>query len=605
MAICGTCNNKVPRNCRKKIDRTVSGVCFRRVLSEYFDFNPSNSEVCAQCDHTLEQIVRINMKLEKLTIQRNTIITDFGAKISHTRVLSQTTELEVTSRTPSKQVSSTVTSETEDSSQLRSQSPSHSQPESPPVFPQIPEIKVEPLDDDDDNAAFENESSDTTEETAAKHATMRPKSRSQQVQERLRPTRRKTRTHPLPHRYIKRHAVEDNDNVSNDEDDDAASTFKDNEDGDTSAVDIKEDPDMNADTYASYSKKEDMETFRCGFCKARFKESERLSAHMSARHEKKKRTTVQCGKCLKKFKNVSVLVAHLEDFHTVRYKTCLVCSKTCFDKFDFEVHMKAHRVNNEKVICCKACSLVFPSTEELNKHRKKVHYNNTTFLCEWCSKTFTNRSNFICHTRIHTGEKPYKCEHCPSAFMESTKLKIHLAKHSGVKAYACDKCPKSFPYRSGLMTHMKIHIGDKKYKCEQCPAAFLLPLGLRNHMRAIHSDARPFVCDQCQASFKHPSHLKRHKMLHTGEKPFKCHLCPATFIQKGNMKIHMKVHEKDNPRMESSAARRQALEKNRPPPPAPTENVFPTPTSPPDQPVMGYFPHMMTMGMFLPHQAYQ
>ncbi|KAK7105595.1 hypothetical protein V1264_016955 [Littorina saxatilis] len=112
------------------------------------------------------------MKLEKLTIQRNTIITDFGAKISHTRVLSQTTELEVTSRTPSKQVSSTVTSETEDSSQLRSQSPSHSQPESPPVFPQIPEIKVEPLDDDDDNAAFENESSDTTEETAAKHATI-------------------------------------------------------------------------------------------------------------------------------------------------------------------------------------------------------------------------------------------------------------------------------------------------------------------------------------------------------------------------------------------------------------------------------------------------
>jgi len=95
MAICGTCNSEVPRNMRKKIDRTVSGVSLRRLLSEYFDFSPLNPTVCRQCNVTLEQIVRINVKLEKLTIQRNSIITDFNAKLSESKNIPESAEIPV------------------------------------------------------------------------------------------------------------------------------------------------------------------------------------------------------------------------------------------------------------------------------------------------------------------------------------------------------------------------------------------------------------------------------------------------------------------------------------------------------------------------------
>ena len=105
MASCGTCSSEVPRNMRKKIDRTVFGVSLRRLLSEYFDFSPMNPVVCRQCDLTLEQIVKINVKLEKLTIQRNSIISEFSAKlsVSNSESVSESAEIPV-ARTDERQV---------------------------------------------------------------------------------------------------------------------------------------------------------------------------------------------------------------------------------------------------------------------------------------------------------------------------------------------------------------------------------------------------------------------------------------------------------------------------------------------------------------------
>ena len=83
MAIfCGTCCSQVHGKSQKTVDQTVSGVSFRKVLSEYFSFDPAIPVVCRSCELSLAQIVKINIKLEKLTFQRNKMVSDFGAKLN-------------------------------------------------------------------------------------------------------------------------------------------------------------------------------------------------------------------------------------------------------------------------------------------------------------------------------------------------------------------------------------------------------------------------------------------------------------------------------------------------------------------------------------------
>lgn len=61
------------------------------------------------------------------------------------------------------------------------------------------------------------------------------------------------------------------------------------------------------------------------------------------------------------------------------------------------------------------------------------------FVCELCGGTFTNRSSYFRHKRIH-GEKKYRCFLCDKAFHRKEHLQSHIHRHTKYFPLKCCKC---------------------------------------------------------------------------------------------------------------------------------------------------------------------
>ncbi|XP_003706907.3 uncharacterized protein LOC100875353 isoform X2 [Megachile rotundata] len=238
---------------------------------------------------------------------------------------------------------------------------------------------------------------------------------------------------------------------------------------------------------------------------------------------RKRRTDIvglECTECNKRYTSRKGLLRHIQVHEGKKY-LCDICPKKFYRREHLKIHVAKH--NMIKPYKCTRCTKRFIKEEQLtnhlSKHDRTFKKNKETdsskrFLCEICSKSFTQSTTLIAHLRAHNGIKPYVCEVCSRPFTTNAYLKMHMRTHTQERPYICQYCSRAFARADTLANHLTSHTGEAKYHCKYCPKNFRRLKSLKEHV-FIHTGQRPYACPTCDRRFNNNgsryAHSKRCK----------------------------------------------------------------------------------------------
>ena len=243
---------------------------------------------------------------------------------------------------------------------------------------------------------------------------------------------------------------------------------------------------------------------------------------------------------------------------------------TCYKEvYDLRKHEKTHRKRND--VYCPHCPKKFGGEEWLNLHCEKVHPDvKPTIECGFCTRKFYNKDSRTAHVkRTHYGKdsevpeavkndldsnfekNPFVCSFCSKEFTSRTDFRSHERDHIDNKEpYKCRFCDKTYRVKRRMRNHETSH-GEKKIECEFCTSTFYNKDSQKNHVKRHHTEKDPEVlkkltCDICSNQFSTEKVMILHRLQHSGHKPFKCNKCYKEFYDEKLFQKHEETHRKNN-----------------------------------------------------------
>uniref|UniRef100_A0A6J0TGY6 Zinc finger protein 142 isoform X1 n=1 Tax=Pogona vitticeps TaxID=103695 RepID=A0A6J0TGY6_9SAUR len=285
---------------------------------------------------------------------------------------------------------------------------------------------------------------------------------------------------------------------------------------------------------------------RCPLCHYSSVEKNALNRHMASMHEDISNfysDVYSCPVCKETFKLSHALKEHLKT-HKAEPKplSCFQagCSYCTEDRKEFLRHVR--EAHGMKAVECKyyACSLLFPTAEVMEAHRK-THY---AFHCQQCDFICSNKHTFRKHKKQgHPGSEQLQCSFCPFATFNSVEFHDHVGKmHASEKIHKCAECNFATAHKRVLIRHMLLHTGEKPHKCQLCSFTCRDVSYLSKHM-LTHSDDKNYMCTECGYVTKWKHYLNVHMRKHTGDLRYQCNQCPYRCHRADQLSSHKLRHQ--------------------------------------------------------------
>lgn len=228
----------------------------------------------------------------------------------------------------------------------------------------------------------------------------------------------------------------------------------------------------------------DGRVFKCTVCQKSYSLRSSLESHV---RKYPPNVVFPCNNCSKKYHTKTDVVVHQARDHVDSF-TCFYCNSTFSKLQELTLHVLVHTATLETPpkYQCEFCGRVFAGRQTLNVHRKSLHLNLRSVVCEMCGKKLTSVASLNNHLLMHRGEKPLRCEHCGKQFLSRNTLNVHRRTHTGEKRHGCPYCDKRFTQRNSLVIHIRKHTGDRPFECEMCSGKFISKNYLKVHRKSKH-----------------------------------------------------------------------------------------------------------------------
>jgi hypothetical protein len=218
-------------------------------------------------------------------------------------------------------------------------------------------------------------------------------------------------------------------------------------------------------------------------------------------------------------------------------------------KSKLENHMKRHR----KPLSCTLCTnKQFNCERNLRLHIQRHHEKKDLIYCEFCGKSFTDRTPYERHLgSIHTGKRPMKCPEpdCTYACVTNSDLNTHIKRMHNLCPSTCPGCGKIFKSKDNMQTHYRWMHRVRNFVChyENCGKTFDANSRLQTHIKKRHLGVKNHSCKTCGKSYQQNNQLQRHMVsAHTSIKiPCEVPNCHSFFSWKDTYKCHVLSVHKD------------------------------------------------------------